>query len=261
VGGEHTRLIANRAYWGDAARARDVDVRVLPEAASRAAALKLGLVDVALDLPVDAVDGLKQTAGVEVQPVLAADRMTWLRFNTQAGPLADARVRLAVAMAIDRQGIVDTALGGLAIPTDACQVAPYAYDPAGARALLASASAAGLTLDLAYARDMSEVHDRVAQAIAASLSAVGIETRLLPVTEDALLTAQRDHSLIGLWYTTAANPLLDACGDAVPGIALWQEMLRHGSNPRVVTWPVSGDGLLRAARMTPVVRLPPGSTR
>jgi peptide/nickel transport system substrate-binding protein len=220
VGGQRLTLVPNTNYWGNPVKAKEVGVRVMPDPASRAAALKLGLVDLALDLPVDAMDDLRLNAGVEVPPVRAADRLAWLRFDAvDPGPLADPRVRRAVAGAIDRQAIVDAVLGGLAVPADglvtpeaagACPVAPYAYDPAGSKALLEQAGAAQAVLDLAYASDRSAEVERVALAIAADLGAVGVQARPVPMAGDALAAAVRAHALTGMWLDTLANPTLDA---------------------------------------------------
>ena len=98
------------------------------------------------------------------------------RFNTQLPQLADPRVRRALAMSIDRQQIVDHVTKGGQLPAYAFTppdtlgyTAPpgFAYDPEGARALLAAAGfpdGAGFPpTELLY--NTSESHRKLAVAI------------------------------------------------------------------------------------------------
>ena len=110
---------------------------------------------------------------------------TILTINNKAGPLADVRVRRAIQHAIDRQALVDAAVGGYGTPIGS-HFAPhnaayvdltgmYPYDPAKARALLKEAGAENLELTLrlpppTYARRGGEV-------IAGMLSEVGITAK------------------------------------------------------------------------------------
>ena len=100
------------------------------------------------------------------------------------GPLKDARVRQAIAHAINRQSIVDNLMSeGSRVVHAVCfpsqfgctdDVTKYGYDPAKARALLAEAGypkGISLTLDAYRNRDLAE-------AMLADLAAVGIKTSL-----------------------------------------------------------------------------------
>ncbi|MFE3768479.1 ABC transporter family substrate-binding protein [Streptomyces sp. NPDC059122] len=131
-------LVRNPAWWGDRAKLDRLVLTALPRD-KRSAALAAGSVDVA------AVDqaAAKQVAqaaapatakGVDAKAEGAAARKsalpgyvlrkalepayTQLALNGSAGPLADQRVRRAVARAIDRQALADSVLKPLDLPAE-----------------------------------------------------------------------------------------------------------------------------------------------
>jgi peptide/nickel transport system substrate-binding protein len=221
--GERVVLVPNHNYWGTPLKAKEVDVRVMPEATDRAAALEAGLVDIALDVPVSEVDHIKGLKGVEVAAVPAAQQVAWLGLNTSAdGPLGDVRVRQAIATAIDTQGVVDANLQGLAIPVPSvaspalgtsCGIQPYPYNPTDARSQLAQAGAAGARIELAYASTATNQAPQasgVVQALVDALDQVGFQVQPRPMTSDALNAAIAAHSLTGAWYVEDRQPVLDA---------------------------------------------------
>ncbi len=220
--GERVVLVPNHNYWGTPLKAKEVDVRVMPEATNRAAALEASLVDIAVDVPLRDVDHIKGLNGVEVAPIPAAQRVAWLGLNTSgAGPLADVRVRQAIATAIDPQGAVDANLQGLAMPIPSvvspaagtsCGIEPYAYNPSGARAQLTQAGAAGAPIELAYASASNQepAPGGAVQALADALDQVGLQVQPRPLSPDALDAAIAAHSLPGAWYVEDRQPVLDA---------------------------------------------------
>jgi ABC-type transport system substrate-binding protein len=115
--GESLTLQRNPAYWS-----RDADGRTLPyvdtlvframrDDAARVAELRSGGVAVSLDL------GPSSLAAVRSDPNLAVRRrpfydVSYVGIGTGVKPFADANVRRAVALAIDRGAIVQTVYGG-----------------------------------------------------------------------------------------------------------------------------------------------------
>jgi peptide/nickel transport system substrate-binding protein len=111
----------------------------------------------------------------------------YLGIETEHGPLADVRVRRAIAMAIDRKAVIDGAADGFGTPIGSFYVpgapgyvdltAVNGYAPEQARALLKDANVAmplELTMKLPptpYARQGGEV-------VAAQLAKVGIVAKL-----------------------------------------------------------------------------------
>ncbi|MDB5412801.1 MAG: Tat (twin-arginine translocation) pathway signal sequence domain protein, partial [Rubritepida sp.] len=146
---QRLELVKNADYW-DAARVPKTDRLVLlpiPDANTRVAALLSGQVDWIEAPPPDAVARLRSS---NMQIVTNGYQHTWpwvLNVN-EGSPFADIRVRKAVNLGIDREGI-SAMLGGFGAPAVG-QVPPghpwfgtpsfrIRHDPAEARRLLAEA--------------------------------------------------------------------------------------------------------------------------
>lgn len=141
---------------------------------------------------------------------------TWyLAFDARRAPLDDARVRRALAHAVDRHGPAEllrgtaTVTGGLLPPTmpgHSHRVAP-AFDAECARALLSEAGHPdGLALGeivLAYV----DLWEDAASDVAAQLAAVGVRARLLAAASDSDLEAAiEEHAHGWIWAWTADYP-------------------------------------------------------
>src|SRR5690606_29643298 len=104
-------------------------------------------------------------------------------------PLLDLRVRRALSMAINRQGIVAQVMDGQASPSGQFlpngtmgsdpSLTPDAYDPAGAQRLLAEAGyPQGFAVTLHGPNDRYVNDARVIQAIAQMWTRVGVRTKV-----------------------------------------------------------------------------------
>src|SRR5205085_11413924 len=122
-----------------------VTFRFYEDPASRLAALRGGEIDVAVDVPRTDVAELKGR-GVQIAASTVGSYLA-LYLNRARGLLADRDLRTAVAEAIDRKGLVDGVLEGLASPSQtlvpadvlgryAADIKGVAYDQAGAATLL-----------------------------------------------------------------------------------------------------------------------------
>jgi peptide/nickel transport system substrate-binding protein len=124
--------------------------RNIPEMTTLLTELLTGRIDVYLGLNPNQADQIRRAAGVELID-FPFRQWVYLAFNTRRPQFEDARVRRAIAMALNRQQIVDALLFGLgdvgrgtAVPTqwmydgdDPQQMIPY--DTVQARQLLAEA--------------------------------------------------------------------------------------------------------------------------
>lgn len=209
VPGERVVLVPNTRYWGAPPKVQEAEIRAIPDASARAAALEQGVVDVALRLPPAEVPAVKATPGLAVPPVVDARRLSRVSLDTAApGPLADPRVRQALNYAVDKQGIIDGVLAGQAVQNATlsgqgsfgyCPARAYPYDPDRAQALLQAAGVQDLSLKLELAYSSPE-DGAIVQALAQSMAAAGIEARPAPTSDPGAARA---------WFGTTTVDVLD----------------------------------------------------
>jgi peptide/nickel transport system substrate-binding protein len=146
-------LAAHDAYWGGAPAIKQLRVRTILDANTLQAELRSGGIDLAqaANLQPDTYEALKQDSNLKVAQFPGVN-VVYLLFNTTAEPLSDARVRQAIAYAIDRQAIVKELLLGQArvansiLPEQSWAYAPgqvYNFDPAKAKQILDEAGYKG----------------------------------------------------------------------------------------------------------------------
>jgi ABC-type transport system substrate-binding protein len=139
-------LAANDAYWGGAPAVRQLRVRTILDANTLQAELRSGGVDLAAvaNLQPDTYEALKQDSNLKVEQFPGVN-VVYLSFNATAEPLNDARVRQAIAYAIDREAIVRELLLGQArvahsiLPEQSWAYSAgqtYNFDPAKAQQIL-----------------------------------------------------------------------------------------------------------------------------
>ncbi|APX83488.1 ABC transporter substrate-binding protein [Methylorubrum extorquens] len=146
---ERAEMAPNPAYW-DKKRIPKLDKLVLvplPEANARVAALRAGQVDWIEAPAPDAIASLKG-AGFTIVTNAYPHNWTWHLSRSEGSPWNDVRVRKAVNLAIDREGLKEL-LGGMAIPAKGFYPPNHQwfgrttfdvkYDPEAAKKLLAEA--------------------------------------------------------------------------------------------------------------------------
>lgn len=149
VKGEYVTLTKNPDYWNKPYPYLDTLIfRQIPDATTRVNALQAGEVDLIISVPPDDVEPLKESGfNVAMGPL---PHIWYVYFNTKTGPFANEKVRQAVSMAIDKEGMARELLRGTAAPVfsmvsksspayDPNWKEPYPYNPEKAKALLAEA--------------------------------------------------------------------------------------------------------------------------
>ncbi len=202
--GRHLVLVRNDGYWGAKPNWSRIILQPITEGVQRVAALAAGDVDLIEDVPTGDIARLKNDGNVEVVQAVT-QRVIYLHLDQFReitpfvaardgtpipNPLRDKRVRLALSKAINRDAIVARVMGGAAIaasqfladgfPGTATALRPMAYDPEGAKKLLAEAGLPQgfrLTLHGTIGRYTNDV--RVAESIAQMFQRIGIETSLV----------------------------------------------------------------------------------
>jgi peptide/nickel transport system substrate-binding protein len=184
----------NPTYWAGPPTLERVRFAVIPDSVTVALELEKGSVDIASNqLTLDMVHALEHRPGLAVETALGSPVM-YLNFNVAHGPLADARVRQAIASAMDRAAMVHAvwrdqasladsllpAAHWAAAPPDA--LPPWPHDPTRAIALL---DAAGykpgpdhIRLHLEMKTSQDETTRLLAVILQAQLAEVGIALTL-----------------------------------------------------------------------------------
>jgi peptide/nickel transport system substrate-binding protein len=184
---DYINLEAYDDYWEGRAKLDAIEIRVMPEASSRAAALRAGEVNLIFDTPPELVGELEQDGfTVTSVPIGQTHTYGFGRETQRIEPLRDKRVRQAIQYAIDTDAIVATVCQGLTQKSDG-QLAPpgatgytpsvqaYPYDPEKARQLLAEAGYPdGFTMPLKSTAGKIFKDKETTEAIVAYLADVGI---------------------------------------------------------------------------------------
>lgn len=142
-------LARNDEYWGQKAKLARVRFTVVPDETTEALELRKGTGDAALNaITPDTVVALARDPNLEVEHA-PGTRLAYLAFNLRDPILKDARVRQAIAYALDRGPMIEYLWRGLAQPARSIlpaqswayngAVATYQHDPEKARQLLDAA--------------------------------------------------------------------------------------------------------------------------
>ncbi len=146
---EYILLEADEKYWRGAPRIKKVIFRPIPEATTRVAALQTQEADIITNIPPHLMK-LMDWKGRSYVSKVPSVRVIFMAFDTtKGGPVADKRVRQAIAMGINLETNIKKVLEGngvlLGSPlTDKHfgydpSVKPYEYNPEKAKKLLAEA--------------------------------------------------------------------------------------------------------------------------
>ena len=192
------KLEAYPDYWGGAPKLSEVAYRFIPEPATAVAELQAGGVDLVIPptIPIGMIPTIEADDNLEIVST-AGPTVAALRFNTRDGITKDPNVRKALIMAVDRETIVNSILGGQAQTIASFQgkdsfgysadLKPLPYDPVAAQKLLTEAGVQpGATVEI-NTRGNDATFNEVAQAVAAYLSTVGIVATIKPYETNVLL--------------------------------------------------------------------------
>jgi|SRR5579884_260682 len=189
-------LEAFEGYWRKTPSVKRLVFRVIPDEATRLAALTRGEVDIAYSIRGELAEQVRHTPGLTLKPVHPPAPF-WLSFVDQWDPKSpwhDARVRQAANLAIDREGINQALTLGYSKLTGSLIPASFeyywqppapVYDPAKAKELLAAAGhPAGFDAGEYYC-DSS--YANVGEAVLNNFGQVGINAKLVPVERAGFL--------------------------------------------------------------------------
>ena len=198
----------NDQYWGQKPMWQRVTFRSIKSDPSRVAALLAGDVDFIDEVPATDMERLKKDPKVTIAQTVS-NRIIYLHLdhyrddspfvrgkdgNPIKNPLRDVRVRKAISMSIDRDAIVSRVMEGVAIKAGQLlpdgffgvspKLKPVAYDPAGAKKLLAEAGVPnGFRMTIHSPNDRYPNDAKIAEAVGQMLSRNGIDTQVVTMTQ------------------------------------------------------------------------------
>lgn len=216
VEGSEMDLARFDGYWGGPAKLDKIRLRVMPDAATRLAALQSGDINWADDPPPDSLPQLK-SQGYDVLTHSYPHTMVFFLNNNRA-PFNNENVRTALQYAINRDAMCKSLLSGLCTPAtqlaypghpwyDAALGDTYTYDPAKAKQLLAAGGYPnGLTMTVAAPTGGSGNMwpGPMLQFLQSNLKAVGVDLKIVPMEWNLISSMTRS----GL--NTPANSKYDA---------------------------------------------------
>jgi peptide/nickel transport system substrate-binding protein len=197
-------LEAFDGYWRKKPVIRRIVFKVIPDEATRLAALQRGEVDIAYSIRGELAEELTRTPGLTIKPAVGSAPY-WLYFPQQWDPKSpwhDQRVRQAVNLAIDRKTMNEALtlghshLTGSPFPENFdfyWQPPAPVYDPAQARKLLTEAGfpngfdAGDYHCDAAYAN--------IGEVAINNLQELGVRATLRPLERAAFIKAYSEKKL------------------------------------------------------------------
>jgi peptide/nickel transport system substrate-binding protein len=154
--GDRTDFVRFTDYWdGPQPFFNNLSIRLIADDTTRVNSLQAGDVDVIVTVPPQSIKTLEASSDFSVYKGTTLEHNKMYIVNTLKAPWDDPRVRRALSMAMDRQEILDKVyfgegkLGsGTLTPSQWAydpNFKPVAYDPDGAKALLAAAGQSNMT--------------------------------------------------------------------------------------------------------------------
>jgi peptide/nickel transport system substrate-binding protein len=198
----------NESYWGTKPHWARVVFRGIKSDPSRVAALLAGDVDLIDEVPAIDMERLKKDPKLAIAQTVS-NRIIYLHLDhfrddspfvkSKDGgpiknPLRDRRVRTAISKMIDRDAIVSRVMEGQAVKAGQLlpdgffgvskKLKPVAYDPAGAKKLLAEAGVPnGFRLTIHSPNDRYPNDAKIAEAVGQMLTRNGIDTQVVTMTQ------------------------------------------------------------------------------
>jgi peptide/nickel transport system substrate-binding protein len=174
--------------------ARSVTIRTVHDENARALRMHAGRADLVVNgFSPTLLPALAEAPGLTVSARSGAN-LTYMLARVDRGPLADVRLRKALALALDRSRIARTLLAGRAEPASTLlppahwahtDAEPLPFDPDAARNAIAEAAQTPLKLTMLTSTD--RLRGTIARQIAQDLATAGIELEVVPLELGAMI--------------------------------------------------------------------------
>ena len=236
--GDKVVWTANPAYWGAKPEFERITVKFIANPAARSAALLSGSVDVIEQIPPSDLAVFQNRQDIALFDAVST-RVIYIGMDQgrddtpfitdkdgkpiAVNPLKDRRVRLALSKLINRPAITDRVLLGAGEPAGQIvpdgmgghdpALKPMAFDPAGAKALLAEAGYPnGFGLTLHGSNNRFPADQQLAQALGQMFSRGGLRVNgveVVPYNVYAPAATQRKYSVFIFSYGSVASSSLN----------------------------------------------------
>jgi len=248
VSDDHLTFDANDKYWRGRPNIDTLFIRIFADRQSQLAALQSGQIDIGSYIVGSEIPALKETNKFDILSSPNGYIVTiFMNIDPKtANPaMTDPNVRRAMALAIDRQLIIDKIYNGIYhIPAtywdktiwDNPALQPYPYDPTQAKALLDAAGwklgsdgvreKNGKKLELRYVYiSGDETTDTMVVTFQQMLADVGIKLDIMPNTEEVLWASYSDNGQLphgnydltqwsdGMWYFPSPSTSYFLCSE------------------------------------------------
>ncbi len=181
-------LDSHDGYWAGRPKLKSIRFLEVPEVASRIAGLRAGEFDFACDIPPDQIGEIERVPGLAIQGGLVTNHRIVV-FDKNHPVLANPKIRLAMAHAVDCQAIVDSLWARRAQVPAGLQFEFYGqmlvkgwtvppYDPKRAADLLREAGYKGEEIVYRARNNYYTAETATAQILAEFWRAVGLNIRL-----------------------------------------------------------------------------------
>ncbi len=201
-------------YHGEKPRIKTMTLRAIPEATSRVIELETGNVDLIYYVPTSDVKRLRANSSIDVIQT-PGSLVYYMGMNTERKPFDDPRVRRAVDLAIDKEGVVDAVFEGFAAVPAGAWAPAVKYAPADAAPLVQNLEeAAKLLKEAGYPNGFKTelwIQDRkdridMATIIQAQLQEVGVEVEIKVLEWGAYLEKLKsgEHQMYILGWSASA---------------------------------------------------------
>jgi peptide/nickel transport system substrate-binding protein len=247
--GEMYKLARNDDYWQGKEPWETVTLRVITSAPARVAALLADDIDLIATVPANDIERLKKNKDVRIWAA-PSNRTTFLALDVEhekpiegyatdkdkkpldRNPMLDPRVRKALSLAINRDVLIERAVGGegksagQVVPEGFFgydpKIKPDPYDPAEAKRLLAEAGYPnGFRLVMHASGDRIPYAVEVVQAIAQMWTRVGVPTEIETMPHSVYISRADDFKYSHMLhsYGTATGE----AGGTLSGIAMTRD--------------------------------------
>lgn len=179
----------NEDYWDGAPKPEGVEVRIVPDAQSLVSQLRSGQLDVIQGASNRDIETLGRSGDIDTFAFKGSERQTYVGTNVTNPALKDVRLRRAIALAVDRERIVEEVYRGTGYPIalpwpeyspafDEERNTDFTRDVAKAKALVAEVgNVPTLPLEFSTANPNNEA---IAQIVQSDLAEAGIKVELQP---------------------------------------------------------------------------------